>query len=69
LDMSKRLGIEVSGSVWENVAGGTVSAAYLQAGLSLSGGHRANMLGNWSKVGIGVVINNGKVYLAQVFGE
>ncbi len=46
-----------------------MSAAYLQAGLSLSGGHRANMLGNWSKVGIGVVIKNGKVYLAQVFGE
>lgn len=68
-DTGKRIGIEIPGSIGENVAGGTVSASFLQAGLSLSGGHRANMLGAWSKVGIGVVIRNGKVHVSQVFGE
>lgn len=68
-ETGKRAGITVPGSLGENVAGGTVSASFLQAGLSLSGAHRSNMLGNWSKVGIGVVIKNGKVHLSQVFGE
>ncbi len=33
LDTAKRAGITVRGSVGENVAGGTVSASFLQAGL------------------------------------
>jgi rare lipoprotein A (peptidoglycan hydrolase) len=56
-DTGKRVGIDIAQSIGENVAGGTVSASFLQAGLSLSSGHRANMLGDWSKVGIGVVIS------------
>lgn len=68
-ETAKRAGFAIAGSLGENVAGGTVSASFLQAGLSLSGGHRANMLGNWTKVGIGIVIKNGKVHLSEVFGE
>ena len=69
-DTAKRNGITVTGSIGENVAGGTVSAEYLQAGLSLSGGHRSNMLGaNWTKVGIGVVISAGKANVVELFGE
>ena len=41
---AKRAGIEISGSVGENVAGGSVGTDFLLAGLSLSGGHRSNML-------------------------
>ena len=47
-----------------------MSIAYLQAGLSLSGGHRANMLkSDWTKVGVGLTIKNGRTTLVQVFGE
>lgn len=41
---AKRAGVEISGSVGENVAGGSVGTDFLLAGLSLSGGHRSNML-------------------------
>lgn len=36
-DTAKRAGIVIQSSMGENVAGGTVSASFLQAGLSLSG--------------------------------
>ena len=49
---AKRAGIPVTGSLGENVAGGSVGFDYLLAGLSLSGGHRANMLGPWKKMGV-----------------
>jgi Lytic transglycolase/Cysteine-rich secretory protein family len=42
--LAESLGIEIIGSIGENVAWGTVGARYLQAGLSLSPGHRLNML-------------------------
>jgi uncharacterized protein YkwD len=68
--LAKRLQIAIKWGIGENVAGGTVSIEYLQAGLSLSGGHRANMLkSSWTKVGVGLTIKNGKTTLVQVFGE
>jgi uncharacterized protein YkwD len=68
--LAKRLQMTIKWGIGENVAGGTVSIAYLQAGLSLSGGHRANMLKpEWTKVGIGLTIRGGKTTLVQVFGE
>lgn len=66
---AKRAGIQVYGSVGENVAGGSVGTDFLLAGLSLSGGHRSNMLGDWSKVGVAAVVKNGQTYYVQVFGE
>ena len=67
---AKRAKITVTGSIGENVAGGTVSADFLIAGLALSGGHRANILGeSWTKLGIGVVEKNGMTYLVEIFGE
>ncbi len=53
---ARRMGLKLTGRLGENVAGGTVSPLYLQSGLSLSSGHRSNMLGPWSNVGIAVVI-------------
>lgn len=41
----------------------------LLVGLANSGGHRANMLDNWTKMGIGYAVKNGQVYYTQVFGE
>lgn len=66
---AKRAGIAVAGSVGENVAGGSVGTDFLLAGLSLSGGHRANMLGDWSKIGVAAVVKNGLTYYVQVYGE
>jgi uncharacterized protein YkwD len=66
---AKRMGIPLSGSVGENVAGGSVSTEFLLAGLALSGGHRANMIGDWGHMGIGAVVKDGLTYYVQVFGE
>lgn len=64
-----RAGITIAGSVGENVAGGSVGTDFLLAGLSLSGGHRANMLGDWNKIGVAAVVKNGLTYYVQVYGE
>lgn len=66
---AKRAGIVITGSVGENVAGGSVGTDFLLAGLSLSGGHRTNMLGDWAKIGVAAVVRNGQTYYVQVFGE
>lgn len=66
---AKRNHIQIAGSVGENVAGGNVSFRVLLIGLENSGGHRANMLDVWKKMGVGYVVKDGQVYYAQVFGE
>ncbi len=66
---AKRAGIEIGTSLGENVAGGSVGSDFLLAGLSLSGGHRMNMLGDWTKIGVAAVVRNGMTYYVQVFGE
>lgn len=66
---AKRAGIPIVGSVGENVAGGSVGSDFLLAGLSLSGGHRSNMLGEWTKIGVASVVRGGMTYYVQVFGE
>jgi uncharacterized protein YkwD len=66
---AKRAGVSLAGSVGENVAGGSVSVDFLLAGLALSGGHRENMLGDWSKMGAAAVVKDGLVYYAQVYEE
>jgi uncharacterized protein YkwD len=66
---AKRNGIQIAGSIGENVAGGTFSFKYLLVGLANSGGHRANMLDTWAKMGVGYAVKDGQVYYVQVFGE
>lgn len=61
--------IMIAGAVGENIAGGNISFKVLLIGLANSGGHRANMLDIWSKMGIGYAVKDGQVYYAQVFGE
>lgn len=62
--------IPISGSIWENVAGWNVSDMSLQDGLEESGSHRYNMIDSrWKKIGIGYVLQNGKTYIVQIFGE
>lgn len=68
LDTATRANVTIMNSIGENVAGGSVGAEYLQAGLLLSGAHRANMLkSQWTKAGIGIVVKNGRVSVVQVF--
>jgi len=66
---AKRNNIMIAGAVGENIAGGNISFRMLLIGLANSGGHRANMLDSWKKMGIGYTIKDGQVYYAQVFGE
>ena len=63
-------GIDITGTIGENVAWGNVSDISLQDGLEESGSHRMNMLDpDWWHVGIGYVLKNGRTYLVQIFGE
>ena len=66
---AKRAGVALLGGVGENVADGSVSTDFLLAGLALSGGHRANMLGEWTKMGAAAVEKNGLTYYVQVFAD
>lgn len=66
---AKRNNIEVTGGVGENIAGGNINYKALLIGLANSGGHRANMLDSWKKMGIGYTVQDGQVYYVQVFGE
>jgi len=56
--------------IGENVAGGNQGDTILFEGLKLSGSHRYNLLSpEWKKVGIGYAIQDGNVYLVQIFGN
>lgn len=66
---AKRHDISLTKSLSENVAGGNVGYGILNSALSLSGGHRANMLGSdWTTVGIGIARDGDRAYYVQVFG-
>lgn len=70
LDFADTLQIDISGSVWENVAGWNISDISLEDGLEESGSHRYNMINpNWKHIGIWYVLKDGKTYLCQVFSE
>lgn len=63
-------GIDIVGTIGENVAWGNVSDKSLQDGLEESGSHRSNMIDpDWGHVGIGYVLKNGRTYLVQIFGK
>lgn len=66
---AKREGISITKSISENVAGGNVGYGVLNSALSLSGGHRSNMLANeWTTVGIGIARQGERAFYVQVFG-
>lgn len=66
---AKQNNIKIAGSIGENIAGGNIRFSALLIGLANSGGHRANMLDNWTKMGVGYAVKDGQVYYVQVFGE
>lgn len=70
IEFASAQNIPINGSIWENVAGWNVSDLSLQDGLEESGSHRYNMIDErWKKIGIGYVLQNGKTYMVQIFGE
>lgn len=70
LGFADSLGIDIRGSVGENVAWGNVSDRALQDWLEESGSHRYNMLdNNWKYVGIGYIVKQGKTYMTQIFWD
>jgi uncharacterized protein YkwD len=66
---AKRNHIQLAGSIGENIAGGNINFKMLLVGLANSGGHRANILDDWKKMGVGYAVKDGQVYYGQVFGE
>jgi uncharacterized protein YkwD len=66
---AERNNIVITRSISENVAGGNVGYGILDSALSLSGGHRSNMLGSdWTTVGIGLARSGDRTFYVQVFG-
>ena len=51
----------------ENIAAGQTSPAQVMAGWMNSSGHRANILGNYTQLGVGVYVKNNTLYWAQLF--
>ena len=51
----------------ENIAAGYGTPADVMGGWMNSSGHRANILGNYEQLGVGVYVKNGTVYWAQLF--
>ena len=51
----------------ENIAYGYSSPARVVEGWMDSAGHRANILGDYEQLGVGVAVKNGTVYWAQMF--
>jgi uncharacterized protein YkwD len=70
LGTAKNNNIVIQGAIGENVAGGNTHLDILITGLMMSGGHRKNMLDTtWTKVWIGYVEKDGKIYYSQLFWE
>ena len=55
-------------SLGENVGYGT-SAASVQDAYMNSSGHRANILGDFTRVGVGVTVTGGKMWVTEDFGK
>jgi uncharacterized protein YkwD len=53
-------------SLGENTARGRNCRSLMRA-FWRSPGHRANILGRWSFVGVGVARRNGRIYVQQIF--
>jgi len=51
----------------ENIASGQATPAQVMAGWMNSPGHRANILGNYNRLGVGVYEKNGRLHWAQMF--
>ena len=51
----------------ENIAYGQSSPADVMSAWMKSSGHKANILGDYDKVGVGVYEKNGRLYWAQLF--
>ena len=51
----------------ENIASGQATPAEVMAGWMNSPGHRANILGNYNRLGLGVREINGRIHWAQMF--
>jgi len=51
----------------ENIAYGQKTPADVMSGWMNSSGHRANILGDFTKLGVGVFVKNGTVHWAQLF--
>ena len=67
-EMLKRFGYAYS-AAGENIAH-HANVDKAQAAFMSSSGHRANILGNWSKVGIGIVQDaSGYIYATQIFAR
>jgi hypothetical protein len=59
-------------SAAENIAwgsGSNATVAVLHQALMDSPGHRANILGDFTRIGVGVTIVNGKMYVTENFGK
>ncbi len=70
IDFARSLGIDVSGFIWENVAGWNISDISLQDWLEESGSHRYNMINpKWKHIGLGYILKDKKTYLCQIFSE
>ena len=57
----------VSAASGENIAAGYASPEKVMAAWMKSPGHRANILGGYNRLGVGVYVKNGVVYWAQMF--
>ena len=67
-DMLKHFGYAYS-AAGENIAH-HANVDKAQAAFMSSSGHRANILGNWTKVGIGIVQDaSGYIYATQIFAR
>jgi uncharacterized protein YkwD len=56
----------------ENIASGSgtsATVAVLHQALMNSSGHRANILGDFTRVGVGVTVTGGKMWVTQDFGK
>jgi len=51
----------------ENIAAGYAGPADVMAAWMKSAGHKANILGNYSKLGVGVYEKDGRLYWTQMF--
>jgi uncharacterized protein YkwD len=51
----------------ENIASGQATPAQVMAAWMGSPGHRANILGNYNRLGVGVYEKNGRLHWAQMF--
>ena len=55
--------------IGENLAYGQTSADQAVAEWMASPGHRANIMGNYSRIGIGIFQTNGRTYWVQLFAR